>query len=244
MKDIIKTILYQWKERPIPESVPREINLEEYLKAEPRKIIAITGFRRVGKTYLLFHTIRQLLKEKSKDQVIYVNFEDERIPLDKGFLTGMIPAIREMSREKPEIIFLDEIHIMPEWSKWLRRIYDNENFRIFVTGSSSKLSSNEIPTELRGRFLEKRVFPLNFHEFLNFKNAGIQLESIKHSENQKAMLIGFFNEFLEYGGLPEVVLSPESKKLEIVQSYYNTVVKKDIVERFKVSNEEGLKLIL
>ena len=244
MRDIIKTILYSWKERPLPEPIAREVNIDEYLKTEPRKIVVITGFRRAGKTYLLFHAIKELLKEKSRDQIIYVSFEDERIPLDKAFLSDLIPAIKEMSREKPEILFLDEIHAMPEWSRWLRRIYDTENFRIVITGSSSKLSNNEIPTELRGRSLEKKVFPLSFLEFLDFKNAGIRLESIKYSENQKAMLLSFFNEFLEYGGLPEIVLSPENKKFEIVQSYYNTVVKKDIVDRFKVSNEEGLKVIL
>ena len=143
-----------------------------------------------------------------------------------------------------EFLFLDEVHNIPEWSRWLRRIHDTEKIRIFVTGSSSKMSSREIPTELRGRFIEVKVFPLSFKEYLRFKNINVDLKIVDQSENEKAKIIKAFNEYLEVGGMPEVVLADEARKIDIIHNYYNTVIRRDIIERFKIRNEESLKALL
>ena len=228
-----------------PSLLPRAINLEPYLDLRPRKIITLTGFRRSGKTYLGLYTIERLLKNFNRKEVIYINFEDERIPLQTDFLTNLLPTIKEIFGKLPKILFLDEVQNIPQWGKWLRRVYDeNPDVVFFVTGSSSKMSSQEIPTELRGRCLEIKVFPLSFAEFLNFKNIKVDLEAVSSSHNQKAELLRALNEYLHYGALPEVVLSHESKKMEILQQYYQTVIQKDIVERFKIKNQEGLKALL
>lgn len=95
MKEIIKTILYDWQDRKLPEIYPREINLDDYFNLRPRKIIAITGFRRTGKTYLCFGLIQSLLKRQNREQILYINFEDERIPLKKEFLTNLLPTIKQ-----------------------------------------------------------------------------------------------------------------------------------------------------
>jgi len=142
------------------------------------------------------------------------------------------------------ILFLDELQAIDEWSKWLRRIYDTEDFFIFVTGSSSKLSTKEIPTELRGRFLSVHVFPLSFAEFLKFKDVRIDKKSLDYSKNEKAKVLKLLNEYIKFGGLPEVVLADEERKIEILQNYYKTVVNRDIIERFKVKNEQGIKSLL
>jgi len=244
MNETIKTILYSWIEKKIPDIVPREINLETYLDIKPRKIIVITGFRRVGKTYLLLQLLSKLLKDHNKEQEIYINFDDERIPEQTEFLTELLPTIKQTFHKKTSHIFLDEIQDMPNWSKWLRRIYDNEDFGIFVTGSSSKVSSREIPTELRGRCLEVKVFPLSFREFLRFKNTAVDPDILQYSESEKTKVMRKLDEYLRFGGMPEVVLSAEDKKFEILQQYYGTVVRRDIIERFNVKNEEGLKAML
>ncbi len=243
MNDTIKTILYSWKEKKIPEVIPRDVNLEEYLNIKPRKIIAITGFRRVGKTYLLYSLINKLLRNYSREEVIYINFDDERIPENTEFLTHLLPTIKETFSE-PKYLLLDEIQNMPKWSKWLRRIYDNEDANIFITGSSSKVSSRELPTELRGRSLEIKAFPLSFNEFLRFKDIKIDYKDAEYSENTRAVIMKAFNEYLLYGGMPEVVLADESKKFEILQDYFRTVLSRDIIERFNVGNEEGIKALL
>ena len=244
MNNTIKTILYSWVDKKIPIPIPREINLENYLNIKPKKIIAITGFRRVGKTYLLFQLINKMLQDQDKKQIVYINFEDERIPEQTEFLTELIPTIKQTFKKETQQLFLDEIQDMPKWSKWLRRIHDNENFGIFVTGSSSKVSSREIPTELRGRCLEIKIFPLSFREFLRFKNIKADPDILQYSEKERTKITTKLDEYLKFGGMPEVVLSTEDKKLEILQQYYGTVVRRDIVERFNVKNEEGLRAMM
>ena len=244
MNDTIKTILYSWAERKLPRVIPREITLERYIDMIPKKIIAVTGFRRVGKTYLLFQILNKLLKDNSREEVIYINFDDERIPEETSFLTELFPMMKQIFSDKTKIIFLDEIQNMPNWGKWLRRIYDTEDIMIFITGSSSKVSSREIPTELRGRCLEVKLFPLSFKEYLRFKKIKINMEYIEYSENERGILFRGLDEYLFYGGLPEVVLTSIDKKFEILQQYYGTVVRRDLVERYQIRNEEGLKAMI
>lgn len=244
MDKIIKTILAEWKGKDIPEVIPREINLQDYLNMRINKIIVLNGFRRVGKTYILYGLAKELLKSNSREEVVQINFEDERIPIKTEFLSGLLPAAEEIFNKKIKYLFLDELHNIPNWSKWLRRIYDNQNMRIFVSGSSSRMSEEEIPTELRGRFLEIKIFPLSFKEFLKFKKLSFDFKILDYSEKEKPLILKALTEYLTYGGLPEIVLTEENKKFELAQSYYSTVIKRDIVERYKIKNEESLKALL
>lgn len=245
MKEIIKTILFDWQTKKLPDVLPRAIDLEQYLGLKPRKIITLTGFRRSGKTYLSLGLAQKLLQVLDRQEVIYINFEDERIPLRTDFLTDLLPTIKETFNCPPRFLFLDELQNIPQWSKWLRRVYDeNEDITFLVTGSSSKMSSQEIPTELRGRCLEVRVSPLSFAEFLQFKNISINLEAVLHSQERQSEINRAFNEYLRFGSLPEIVLADESKKFEILQQYYQTVIQRDIIERFRIKNQEGLKALL
>ncbi|MEW6685698.1 MAG: ATP-binding protein [Candidatus Edwardsbacteria bacterium] len=244
MKETIKTLLYEWKKRELPDSLDREIDLSDYLGTKPLKLIVITGFRRVGKTYLLYNLMKRLLISDTKEEIVYLNFEDERIPLKTEFITVLLPTIKQLFEKPLKVLFLDEIQNMPEWSKWLRRVYESEKIRIFVTGSSSKMSSKEIPTELRGRFFEVKVFPLTFNEFLTFRNLSFDLKVVDYVADEKTRLLKALDEYLRYGAMPEVVLSNITMKSEIINSYYQTVVRRDIIERNKVENEEALKALL
>lgn len=244
-KETIKILLQEWKEDELPQTIEREIDLAQYLNLKTPKIIAITGFRRGGKTYAVYQLIKELLKQKTKEEVVYINFEDERIPGKTEFLTELLPAIKEVYQKKTQFLFLDEIQNIPNWSKWVRRIYDHErSLKIFITGSSSKMSSREIPTELRGRCLEAEVFPLSFKEFLRFKNSSFNPETIPYSEKSRTKLNRLLKEYLLHGSMPEPTLSDPAKRHEILQQYYQTVIRKDIIERYKIKNEEGLKALI
>ena len=245
MKDILRTILLEWEERELPRVIPRDYHPEKYLDSTLNKTLVVTGFRRVGKTYLLFGLIKELLQTHSKQEVVCINFEDERIPTDTEFLSNLLPTIQEIWGQKPKYLFLDELQNIPDWSKWLRRILDTEEIQIVVTGSSSKMSSFEIPTELRGRSFEVQVFPLSFKEFLRFKDETVDFSKIPHLPSEKAKSHFLFDEYLIFGGLPEVVLTEDKgKKKELLQNYFQTVVRKEIIERFKIKNQEGLKILL
>ncbi len=245
MKDILRTILLEWEERELPNVLPRDYQPESYLDSMLNKVLVVTGFRRVGKTYLLFGLIKKLLQTYSKKEVVYINFEDERIPAETEILSQLLPTVQEVWGQKPKYLFLDELQNIPNWSKWLRRIIDTEEIKIVVTGSSSKMSSFEIPTELRGRSFEIQVLPLSFKEFLQFKKKKIDFDKTEHLPNERAKFYFLFDEYLTFGGLPEVVLTEEKgKKAELLQNYFQTVVRKEIIERFNVKNQEGLKTLL
>lgn len=226
MDELIRTIIRESDEKKLPSIIERDADLTGHASQKVNKIITVSGFRRVGKTYLLLETMGKLKGEK-----LYLNFEDERIPLKTEFLTKLGEALK--SKPGLRFLFLDEIQDMPAWGRWLRRFYDTGNLRIFVTGSSSKMSSREIPTELRGRCLEIRLSPLSFNEFLRFKET--------KPEGANEFLL---EEYLKYGGMPEVVLSEEAKKKPFLQSYYNTFVRKDVIERYKIRNEDALKALV
>lgn len=244
MNKVIRTILTEWKAKNIPSIIPRDVTLKDYLSMKVNKIIVLNGFRRVGKTYILYGLANELLKSNTREEIVHINFEDERIPLKTEFLSSILPVADELFNKKIKYLFLDELHNIPNWSKWLRRTYDNKNIKIFVSGSSSKMSEEEIPTELRGRFLEVKVFPLSFKEFLEFKKLRFDLKNIDYSEQEKPLILKALTEYLVYGGLPEIVLEDENKKFELAQSYYATVIKRDIAERYNIKNEESLKTLI
>ncbi|MDD5371106.1 MAG: ATP-binding protein, partial [Anaerolineaceae bacterium] len=205
----------------------------------------ITGFRRVGKTYLLYEIIEKLLASHSRDEVVYINFEDERIlKPTTDLLTDLIPEILAVYGKKPQFLFLDELQIIPNWSKWVRRILDSESVQIFITGSTAKMSSAELPTELRGRSWEVRVSPLTFKEFLRFKDVNLDFEKLAYVKDEVARFRFLFDEYLTYGGLPAVVLTSPEKKQELLQSYFQTVVQRDIAERHKIDNDAALRTLL
>lgn len=229
MSAILETILDEWQNFPIPTVIRRDFSLNFAGFEKARQIFVVTGLRRAGKTFCLYQTINELLQTHTRKQVVYLNFEDERIPQETEMLTDLIPAIKKLYGQKPLYLFLDEIQNIPLWSKWLRRIFDTEkNIWLVVSGSSSKIGREEIPTELRGRFVVKQVYPLSFSEFDRFC-----------SDEPDS-----FRKYLTYGGLPAVVLAQEGERRALIQDILETVIKRDIVDRYEISNQVALDSLM
>ncbi len=239
LRSVIENILKENENINIKDLKDREFDVASLIQKRLNKIITLTGFRRVGKTYLLF-----LLMEKIKDEFfVYFNFEDERIPEETVVLTELIYAVEELYNKQPSYFLFDEIHIIPGWGKFLRRIMDKE-YKIFVTGSSSKLGLKEIPTELRGRTINFTVFPLSFLEYLNFKEVEVdRLLALKEIEIKR-----IFREYLTFGGFPEIYDADEIERKEVIQEYFRTLVQRDLIERFNIREEallnDTVKLLL
>lgn len=245
MNTLLRTLLYEWKDRKLPTTIGRYAHIDVSPQEGTNNATVITGFRRVGKTYLVYEAIEELLKTHTREEVIYLNFEDERIiNPTTDLLTDLIPEIQAVYGKKPKYLFIDEVQLIPNWSKWVRRMLDNETFRIFLTGSSSKMSSAELPTELRGRAWEIKVYPLSFFEFLRFKKETLDFEKMPYVQDEVARFTFLFDEYLLFGALPGVVLTSQEKKQELLQSYFQTVVKKDIAERHKIENDTTLRTLL
>jgi hypothetical protein len=244
MNENLARVIVEWQENWTPELIERDFDFS-LIPERPRKIITFAGCRRTGKTYLMFQLINGLSKKIPRDEIFYINFEDERIEKRTETLTELIPTIEELFGKKEGLyLFLDEIQNIPGWDSWVRRVHDSrKDARLFLSGSSSKLSSREIPTSLRGRALTFEVFPLSFSEFLRFKNFEVP-ERVGFS-GKKSQLLNLLREYLLYGGFPEVVLSDDKKiKGMIVRDYFNTIIALDIVERYRIRNPEELRALL
>lgn len=229
----IKDILRENKGIRLKNLKKRDFNINILLSKKANKINTFTGFRRVGKTYLLFLIMEYLKKDET---CIYFNFEDERLPESTEVLTQLIYAVEELYSDRLGILFLDEIHIIPGWGKFLRRIMDKEH-KVFVTGSSSKLGLKEIPTELRGRTRNYSIFPLSFKEYLTFKY--VPFDDI--DSHREAEINRIFDEYLVYGGFPEIYDADDLERKEVIQEYFRTLVQRDLIERFNIKEEALLR---
>jgi len=244
MREDLAKVLVEWQETWTPELFERDFDLS-LIPDKPRKVVTLAGCRRVGKTYLMFQLINELSKKVPREEIFYVNFEDERLEKRVETLTELIPTIEELyGRKEMLYLFLDEIQNVPNWDLWVRRIHDSRrDVRLFLSGSSSKLSSREIPTSLRGRALTFEVFPLSFREFLRFR--GFEMPEKPDFSSKKPALLNLLREYVLYGGFPEVVLTEDVRiKRLIVRDYFNTIIALDVVERYSIRNPEELRAFI
>lgn len=235
LKQIIRDFHLQGKFDVIPRDIPIPLNTG--------KIITIMGVRRCGKTCVLLDTINMLSKDVDKTQILYVNFEDERLGLTAEELDLIIQSYSELYPEQDLgacYFFFDEIQNVEKWERFVRRIYDTITRNIFITGSNSKLLSSEIATSLRGRTLSLEVFPLSFSEYLRFKDIEIDL----YSSRQLAFIRNAQSGFFKNGGFPETLFVDEKHRIPLLQEYFNVLVYKDLVERYDIQNVSALKYFL
>ncbi|MDD4148534.1 MAG: ATP-binding protein [Bacteroidales bacterium] len=240
MKEIIKNIILENQNIILPEIIERDLQIP----VNNNIIISLIGSRRSGKTYLLYQTIKKLLETGvSNKNILFVNFEDERLNLKSENLDYIIQAYQELYPEikiKDIYLFFDEIQNINGWEKFIRRIFDTKSRNIFITGSNSKLLSTEIATELRGRTITYTVFPLNFKEYLKFNNT----EPLLYPQSNKSKIVHLAHKYLTDGSFPESLNFDSITKTRLLQQYFNVMIFRDIVERYNVSNIEALKFFI
>ncbi len=239
-KTQIIEVLSEWN--PWKEELKAGITRDKYLQKMEQlhrtgQIVTITGVRRAGKSTLLKQYINRIAKKNSPDSILYVNLEEPAFAgADLKALMKMFDAYREIIRPKGNIfLFLDEIHKIKGWEKFVRGIHEKGTADIFVTGSTSKLISREYGTLLTGRHVDLTVFPFSFQEFLFYKG----IKNKKSAILRKQETLNFLTEYLRWGGFPKAVLSDEKKI--ILSSYFHDIITRDIVERHKIRESEKLK---
>ena len=238
--DELEEVIVEFHKLGLPEVKERELELP----IDINKAITVIGLRRVGKTYLLYQTIKKLLKMGLKiENIFYINFEDNRL---EGLTSKDLSRIVELYRKyNPEseimYLFFDEIQNIVGWEKFVRRLLERRNVRIFVTGSSSKLLSKEIATSLRGRSISFKLFPLSFREFLTFKGFEAREPFI---EDERGKIERYLEEYLQFGGFPEIVSYDVHLKLRTLQEYLDMVVYKDLVDRYGIEKVSVMKALI
>lgn len=242
----ILTILEDWNfwKKELDTGIIRNLYLEKLKKfISTNQIIAITGARRSGKSFIMKQLAKKLTDEGlDKKQILIVNFEDPRFTqLDSKLLQKIYETYLEsLNPEDKPYIFLDEIQEVEDWERWVRMMHELGKAKIIVSGSNAKLLSKELSTLLTGRHIDLTIFPLSFREFLFFNN--IEVKEELDIISKKIEINRLLKEYFEFGSFPEVALSPERE--QILLSYFDDVVNKDLVRRYRIRKPEKLKSLV
>jgi uncharacterized protein len=242
-KNAILQVLNDWNPwtKDLPSGIRRPLYLDKLQDLlGTGQVIVITGPRRAGKSFVMRQLANDLIAGGTpRDEILMVNFEDPRL---ETLTAATLQQIYEVylaeihPRAKP-VLFLDEVHEVEGWEKWVRTMHELGKATIVLSGSNAKLLSRELATLLTGRHVDVTVFPLSFPELLHFR--GIDISSRLDAVEKRIEISRAMRDYLESGGFPLVALSGE--KREILLGYYDDVLTKDLIRRFRVRKPEELK---
>ncbi|WP_455138768.1 ATP-binding protein [Thermophilibacter sp.] len=228
----------------IPETVERTDVVGSLPEPAPFNLVhIITGIRRCGKTFLAFQLINRLLAAGvSRDRILYFNFADDRLrPAPSTLLSDVVEEWWRqvpVARREGCYLFLDEVQEADDWQGFCQRVAEHERVTLVITGSSSKLSADEIASRFRGRSLEHPLGPLSFREFCAFQ--GVEAPPSDElarvgavSPQVRVELEAAYDRYLVIGGFPGVQRMSAGERIALLQSYLRDVTARDVVERYE-----------
>jgi len=232
----IRDVLNFWKREVLDDKLfPRD--MASLLDIKNPEVVDITGVRRSGKSSVLKLMAKSLPDPNSW---LYVNFEDPYFSGNNkaSVLEDIVEIYTKYFSDKLKYLFFDEIQNIDSWERAVRKYRDGTGYKIFITGSSSKLLGGELSTLLTGRHMSLGLMPLSFKEYLSFK--GIIVDGTKDLFMKGVDLKRAFRDYLSFGGFPQVVLTGQR---ELLKSYYGDIVEKDIIGRYDVRDKNTLEKI-
>jgi hypothetical protein len=242
-RDVIRQKIIDSLAAPQPVLTRRDIRLPGI----PGKAITVIGMRRAGKTSFLWQVLAdRQAAGMGREGLLYLSFEDER-------LAGMAArdlnlVVEEYYRLQPDwrdrrraVFFLDEIQVVPGWETFARRLLDSEQIDLFLSGSSAKLLSREVATSMRGRAVEAVVYPFSFREYLRHQGREPQKPSARLTKADRSSLEKDMRTYLAVGGFPEAQGLDSRDRHELLKSYVDVVLLRDVIERHAVSHPIALR---
>jgi predicted AAA+ superfamily ATPase len=229
-------LIAEFQERSLVDSTLRTLCVPQVA----RKAAVVIGMRRTGKTFLMYQQIQRLLASGvDKRDILYANFEDDRLPIgEPGLLGRLLEAFyrsNPAARERGAHLFLDEIQMVPGWPRFVRRVLDTESVQVVLSGSSAKLLSTEVATELRGRGLPVELFPFSFAE--SAVAAGLVIPATwPPGPRQRSRLEAHLDTYIACGGFPEVQGMALTERIQTLQDYVELVLLRDVIERHRIEN--------
>ncbi len=220
----------------IARRAPKLIQREVQLRTVRGKATTVIGPRRAGKTSLLWERIAEL----DRDETLYLDFEDIAL---KGLsaiecLKVVTELFSEVSGKRVRNIFLDEVQNLEDWQSFIRTLLDR-GYNVYATGSSSRLLSKELATQLRGRSNTHLLLPFSFSEVLTATNS---IPTDLNSLTAIGKLKNSLSRYLEYGGYPEVVLGRDERD-KLLGEYKELIFLKDFVERQNTKSIEVARFV-
>ena len=238
MLKILKEIILDFHSETLETGVKRHL---QYDIVKGKAFVCI-GVRRCGKSTLLYQIIESLeIQGVNRENIVYINFFDDRLTEIKyGKLSLIMEAYYSIYPEKKGTedvyCFFDEIQEAENWEPFVERIMRTEKCTVFISGSSAKMLSREIATQMRGRSLAWELFPFSFKEFADFK----QVDYHKLSSKNRLLLNKCFNEYFQKGGFPEVRDLTDRLRINVHQEYYKTILHRDVIERFNAIHPQAV----
>ncbi|MDE6669063.1 MAG: ATP-binding protein, partial [Muribaculaceae bacterium] len=192
-------------------------------------------------SYILYGYIQKLIASgHSWDEIIYLNFEDERLAgINLADLNTILEVHARLSDKRP-MLFLDEIQNVEGWEKFARRLADNK-YKVFITGSNAKMLSVDVAITLGGRYLTREIFPFSFSEYLETNGIDSNDKLLMATTTSRATLMRHFEEYFQFGGFPECATLPV--KRDYLMSLYQKIFLGDIAARHRVENIFALRLL-
>lgn len=190
------------------------------LYRDSKMIKLITGPRRAGKSSLALQMLRG-------QNFAYLNFDDSSL-LD-GFDESKVEDLLDEVYSGYKFLLLDEVQNLTGWSIWVEKLY-RRGTNLVITGSNANMLSDDIAAILSGRYLEIRLYPFSAEEYKSYR---------QRSEQNAVPENVLYDNFLKYGGYPEIALAPQVCE-GYISSLYDSTIVKDIVKRYKVRKVDEL----
>ncbi len=229
---IIKDQLQEFQ--TLKDTVPRTV-FSKMASYQGASAVVVKGVRRCGKSTLL----KQLITTRHSNDFWYFNFDDERLT---GFTADDFQSLIETMLElfgKRKYLCFDEIQNIKGWELFVNRML-RQGYKVFITGSNANLLSQELGTHLTGRHVDIELYPFSFTEYLKAHHIDIPVKGM-YSTEEKALLSKHFKQYLEKGGMPEVIVfSNEAMLTQVV----NDILQRDIVNRYNIRKPLELKTLL
>lgn len=241
---ILKAVVADWLDpSALPPLTRRDVERRTF--EGMRNVLAIVGPRRAGKTFLMFQYIEDLLAAgHSRDDILFIDFEDYRLrdfrPDDTD---SLLAAFEQLTGKPPRFLFFDEVQRLPSWSRVIRTLHNRRKHVIVVSGSNSELLTQEVSTELHGRYEDQLVMPFSIAERL--RHADVTWTKTTLHTAGRGRLMKVFDDYLLWGGYPEVIerATPQQKR-QLLQRYVDTIFFKDICDRHGIRARSLLEAMM
>ena len=230
-----------WGKR-IDTGIPRNSYTDMIIKfLNGINIVTESGIRRCGKSFISMQAASLLIQNSYiPEDILIINFDDERLENNISTLDDIYNAYKKLIKKTDNnIIIIDEAQEVPGWEKFVRTY--SEKIKFIITGSSSKLLSSEFSTLLSGRNININITPLSFIEYLKFNN--IIIKDRKALAINIENILKYLELYIKFGGMPAPTLHPDIHQ-ELIKSYFDTIILKDIMDRYKIREGDKLKFLI
>ncbi len=232
---------------PIPRFTPREVFVP---RVSGKKAYAVVGMRRSGKTTFLWQKLSEQLSQGTpREALLYFNLDDERLSdLSASDLSLLLeeyytlfPHVRA---QEGATLLLDEIQQVPGWERFVRRVIDTESLQVYFLGSSARMLSREVATQMRGRALEIRLYPFSWREYLRHTHQLPETPPERLTTAEQQLLQGALRNYLQEGGFPEAIGTDPRSRGELLRSYVDVTILRDVIERYEVRQPSALRWLV